>query len=145
VNLTAWAMVTFTARVWSLGPTGLASRDTASVSWTTARRPSGPGPITVDTLLQISRYDLRPDTATMRVGEDQQFCVVITFRGEKQTLPSTQRARPGCAPYLPSVMREATVAQQQYADSTYLGLRIVWQGSPTATVTVGSGDVVQVR
>jgi len=145
VNLTAWGTVTFTARVWSLGPTGLASRDTASVSWTTARRPTGPGPITVDTLLQVSTFDLVPDQAALAAGQDQQFCVVYTFRDGRQALPTAHRTRPGCASYLPSVMRVASAAQQQYADSSYRGLTIAWQGTPTATVTVGPGDVVSVR
>ena len=120
-----WDTVTFTASVWSIGANGVKSKDTSRVSWSTSKRPGGPGPITVDSSLIITALDIKPDAVNLVFGQQQQFCPMVRFHGGALAMPVDYRAIFTCAAFWSQVpLAGRAVARQQAVADT---LCVRWQ------------------
>jgi len=110
-----WDSTTFTATV--ISTRGALRSAARSLRWAVNAGVGQPGPIVLDTTLQLARLDLKPDSIRLAPLAQVQFCPFIQFRdgavamrGQDAPQCSLQYAQLG------AVIKRASAAQQAVAD-----------------------------
>lgn len=118
----AYDSVRFQAEVWSRQ--GTREHPTSATATWELRRLGPPGPVIVDSLLQLAAIHVRPQHVVLVPGQQQEFCGLLEFKGGALALSADSRS--GYCDGLLGLERQSTGApspslvQQAVADTTCL-------------------------
>lgn len=130
VAATPWDSATFTVTVASRNSIGVSTP--VSATWTVKRKPGVPGPITIDSSLQIIGLRILPDSARIPQFGSVQFCGIVRFANGAYVLRAGDADAPECVTAyqgtIPAAQRVVSLGQQARADSVCL----VWSTTDTA-------------